>query len=195
MSSAVILIIAHQDIYDRYIVGWAVHEEECETHSHDLFEAISRGRRIRFEYLHADNGHPMKGASLLSFLHALEVKVSFSRPRTSNDNPFIESLFRTLKYSRKYPLRFKSIVQAREWMADFVNWYNTEHMHSAIGYVTPEQVRTGKAQEVFRKRNEVMAEAREENPENWGSRKPVFWKHPEEVILNPEKNQKRRQQG
>ena len=75
---------------------------------------------------------------------------------------------------------------AREWMADFVNWYNTQHLHSAIGYVTPEQIRSGKASEIFAKRNEVMNKAKAENPECWGSRKTIRWEPVNEVILNPE---------
>ena len=175
------------DIFDRNIVSWAVHEEESEVHSRELFETLSRGRNIVFKYLHSDNGVPMRGSSLLAFLRSMDVKVSFSRPRTSNDNPFIESLFRTLKYNAKYPLRFKDIKHAREWMADFVNWYNTKHLHSAIGYVTPEQMRSGKAMEIFRKRNEVMERTKAENPECWGKRKPYIWQYTGEVILNPEK--------
>ena len=174
------------DIFDRSIVGWAVHEEESDVHSRSLFETLSRGEDIIFEYLHSDNGSPMKGSTLMAFLDSLNVKVSFSRPRTSNDNPYIESLFKTLKYSSGYPIRFKDIEHAREWMADFVNWYNTEHLHSSIGYVTPEQLRDGSAADIFKKRNEVMQRAKLENPECWGSRDTICWGAPEEVVLNPE---------
>jgi len=174
------------DIFDRSIVGWAVHEEESDVHSRSLFETLSRGEDIIFEYLHSDNSSPMKGSTLMAFLDSLNVKVSFSRPRTSNDNPYIESLFKTLKYSSGYPIRFKDIEHAREWMADFVNWYNTEHLHSSIGYVTPEQLRDGSAADIFKKRNEVMQRAKLENPECWGSRDTICWGAPEEVVLNPE---------
>ena len=97
------------DIFDRTIVGWSVHEEESDTHSRDLFETLSRSEDIVFEYLHSDNGSPMKGSTLMAFLDSLNVKVSFSRPRTSNDNPYIESLFKTLKYNSGYPIRFNDI--------------------------------------------------------------------------------------
>jgi len=177
------------DIFDRFIVGWTVHEEESEEHSRDLFETLSRGRNILFEFLHSDNGAPMKGSTLLSFLSSMEIKVSFSRPRTSNDNPFIESFFKTMKYTPAYPLKFNDISHAREWMSDFVNWYNTKHLHSSIGFVTPEQMRTGQAKEIFRKRNEVMEQAKMENPECWGSRKTIRWELVNEVILNPENRQ------
>lgn len=174
------------DIFDRSIVGWSVHEEESEIHSRDLFERLTVGKNILFEYLHADNGSPMKGVSLMAFLTEMNVEVSFNRPRTSNDNPFIESLFKTLKYNLKYPVRFKDIASAREWMADFVHWYNTKHLHSTIGYVTPEQMRTGKAFEIFEKRNKVMEKAKAENPERWGSRHTKVWGAPKTVLLNPE---------
>lgn len=175
------------DIFDRFIVGWAVHEEESEEHSLDLFRTISRGRNILFESLHADNGHPMRGTTLVSFLKSMNVKVSFSRPRTSDDNPFIESFFRTLKYNPGYPLRFRDISHAREWMAHFINWYNTEHLHSSLGFVTPQQMRKGKTSEIFTKRNEIMMQAKMENPERWGSRKTIQWIPVKEVLLNPEK--------
>ncbi|MEF9426625.1 MAG: integrase core domain-containing protein, partial [Candidatus Mariimomonas ferrooxydans] len=176
------------DIFDRSIVGWAVHDKESDVHSRDLFEMLSMGRDIIFGYLHSDNGFPMKGSTLMAFLDTLNVKVSFSRPRTSNDNPYIESLFRTIKYSSGYPIRFRDIEHAREWMADFVNWYNTEHLHSSIGYVTPEQLRDGSATDIFKNRNEVMQRAKLENPECWGSRETICWGSPEKVVLNPEKS-------
>jgi len=177
------------DIFDRTIVGWSVHDKESDVHSRDLFETLSRGEDIIFEYLHSDNGSPMKGSTLMAFLDSLNVGVSFSRPRTSNDNPYIESLFKTLKYSSEYPLRFKDIEHAREWMADFVNWYNTEHLHSSIGYVTPEQMRDGSAVDIFKNRNKVMQRAKLKNPECWGSRDTICCGGPGEVVLNPEKKQ------
>ncbi|MFO7736440.1 MAG: IS3 family transposase [bacterium] len=178
------------DIYDRSIVGWSVHTEESEVHSRDLFERVSQGRNIMFSYLHSDNGKPMKGSSLTAFLKDLEVDTSFSRPRTSNDNPFIESFFRTLKYSPKYPLRFEEITEAREWTANFVNWYNTEHRHSALDYVTPHEKRFGKAEKIYAKRNKLMQQIREENPEIWGKRNAKRWGGPDAVFLNPEKDNK-----
>jgi len=176
------------DIFDRTIVGWSVHDRESDVYSRDLFKSLSRGEDIVFEYLHSDNGSPMKGSTLMAFLDSLNVKVSFSRPRTSNDNPYIESLFKTLKYSSGYPIRFRDIEHAREWMADFVNWYNTKHLHSSIGYVTPKQMRDGSAVDIFKKRNEVMQMAKLKNPEYWGSRDTICWGAPEEVVLNPEMN-------
>ncbi|MGM0367084.1 MAG: integrase core domain-containing protein [Actinomycetota bacterium] len=102
--------------------------------------------------------------------------------------PYIESFFKTLKYSSGYPIRFKDIEHARGWMADFVNWYNTEHLHSSIGYITPEQMRDGSAADIFKNRNKVMQRAKRENPEHWGSRDTICWGAPEEVVLNREDN-------
>ena len=137
------------DIYDKCIVGWSVHEEECGVHSRDLFERTLKGRKIKLKALHADNGSPMKGITLRALLKELKVDVSHSRPRISNDNPFSESVFKTMKYRVSYPRFFATLTEAREWMAEFVHWYNTDHLHSSIGYVTPEQMRCGQAQAIF----------------------------------------------
>lgn len=174
------------DIYDRFIVGWAVHEEESDEHSEELFNTLSCDKNVKFSYLHSDNGSIMKGISLMTLLSVLKVNVSFSRPRTSNDNPYIESFFKTLKYDAKYPLRFRDINHAREWMADFVNWYNNVHLHSSVDYVTPAQMRSGEAKMIFTKRNAVMAEAKNLFPERWGKRNTKKWGAPETVFLNPE---------
>ncbi len=173
------------DIFDKSIVGWAIHDTESDGHSRDLFEQVSLGQKVCFEALHSDNGVPMKGITLMALLDYLNVEVSFNRPRVSNDNPFIESLFRTIKYHARYPLRFKDIETARLWMADFVDWYNTCHLHSSIGYVTPQQMRSGEAQIIFARRNATLAQAKSDNPERWGSRQTKIWRAPETVILNP----------
>ena len=173
------------DIYDKSIVGWSIHESESAEHARALFEHIRHGQNIRFENLHSDNGKPMRGVTLMALLESLKVAVSFSRPRVSNDNPFIESLFRTLKYHPGYPLCFDTLEAARVWMADFVNWYNTAHLHSSIGYVTPLQMRSGEAVQLFGERNQVMEEAKAKFPERWGSRQCKQWQRPEMVVLNP----------
>ncbi len=176
------------DIFDRMIVGWAVHEEESEHHSRDLFERTLQGKKNTLRALHSDNGHPMKGISLMALMRELNVEISHSRPRVSNDNPFIESLFKTLKYRVNYPLRFRDLEHAREWLAGFVHWYNTEHLHSAIGHVTPAQLRSGEADEIFEHRNAVMQQAKLNYPERWGARTMKVWAAPHEVVLNPEKS-------
>jgi len=174
------------DIFDKNIIGWAVHEEESGRHSRDLFDRTLKGRKITIRALHADNGSPMKGITLMALLQELKVEVSHSRPRTSNDNPFSESLFKTMKYRVNYPGRFDSLDQARQWLALFVHWYNTEHLHSSIGYITPEQMRTGRAAAIFEQRNATMCQAHTEYPERWGSRPVKQWQVLRKVVLNPD---------
>ena len=152
-----------------------------------MFERILKGRRIRLKALHADNGHPMKGVSLMALLTDLKVDVSHSRPRTSNDNPYIESFFKTMKYHVTYPKAFDTLEETRQWMGDFVNWYNTEHLHSSIGYVTPHQMRYGQANAIFDQRNATLRLAREVQPERWGARSIRQWSINQEVVLNPDK--------
>jgi len=152
-----------------------------------LFYRTLQGKKVKLKALHADNGGPMKGITLMALLRDLKVDVSHSRPRTSNDNPFIESLFKTMKYRVNYPGRFEDLSEARLWMAEFVHWYNTEHLHSSIGYVTPSEMRTGQAEAIFEQRNATMRQAQATHPERWGSRSVKHWKVLREVILNPDK--------
>jgi putative transposase len=150
-----------------------------------LFLRLKARMDLRGVHLHSDNGGPMKGLSFLALLYYLGVSTSFSRPRVSNDNPFIESFFKTLKYTVGYPGRFRDIEHAKEWMADFIDWYNTVHLHSALGYVTPQQRRTGADRKLFSMRNATVAKARAAHPERWGSRSPRQWISESGVTLNP----------
>jgi putative transposase len=134
--------------------------------------------------LHSDNGSPMKSATMLATLQNLGVAPSFSRPQVSNDNPYSESLFRTLKYNAGYSKSFKTIEEAREWISKFVNWYKNEHRHSKIKYVTPMQRHTGEDKEILEKRKKTYKEARMKNPNRW-SRGIRNWDHIDTVYLNP----------
>src|SRR5699024_9167279 len=130
------------DIYSRYIVGWEVHLRESAQHASELIEKASIRQGIHSEQLvlHADNGSPMKGATMLATLQKLGIVPSFSRPSVSDDNPYSESLFRTLKYTPAYPSKpFTDIEQAQTWVHHFVGWYNKEHGQSAIQFVRPAQ--------------------------------------------------------
>lgn len=173
-----------KDIWTKDIVGWEIHDREDDELSSQLFMRLKKKYDMRGIFLRSDNGNPMKGATMLMMLYHLEVIPSYSRPRVSNDNPFIESFFKTLKYTAGYPGHFKSIDHARTWMADFVNWYNTKHRHSSIGYVTPEQRRNGDYKEIFARRNDAVTRARELHPERWVNRQRV-WGCNESVYLNP----------
>ena len=137
--------------------------------------------------LHSDNGSLMKGATMLATLQRLGVIPSFSRPGVSNDNPYSEALFKTLKYSPKYPFKpFDSLLEARTWVDDFVRWYNHDHLHSGIKFVTPEQRHVGKDEMILKHRTEVYAKAKERMPHRW-SRGIRNWKKDCTVLLNPEK--------
>jgi putative transposase len=120
--------------------------------------------------LHADNGNAMKAATMIMMLFQLGIIPSFSRPRVSDDNPYSESFFKTLKCNVRYPHHFDDIEHSRSWSADFVNWYNTEHRHSGIGYVTPQQRHEGLDLPIFESRNKTLDLARELHPERWGKR-------------------------
>lgn len=180
------------DIYSRKIVGWQVHEQECNVLAADLMTDICRREGIKHNQvtLHSDNGGPMKGATMLATLQALGVIPSFSRPSVSNDNPYSESLFRTLKYRPEYPEKsFTDLNTTRTWVQGFVNWYNCEHLHSAINFVTPEQRHTGQEAEILAHRTKVYRQAKARNPERW-SGDIRNWKPVKEVFLNPEKPMK-----
>lgn len=175
------------DVWSRKIVGWAIEtEESAELAQAMLAQALEReGIRRDQLVIHADNGAPMKAATLLAFLQVLGVVPSFSRPSVSNDNPYSESLFRTVKYRPGYPRKgFASIEAARLWMTSFVNWYNTEHRHSALKFVTPQQRHEGADVAILAARARLYEKAKRKNPNRW-SRGTRDWSPVEEVVLNP----------
>jgi transposase InsO family protein len=177
------------DVYSRKIVGWQVYEHESAALAADLMtdicqrEGIVRNQVI----LHSDNGSPMKGATMLATLQQLGVIPSFSRPSVSNDNPYSESLFRTLKYRPEYPEQpFASLQAARGWVQGFVDWYNHEHLHSAINFVTPEQRHKGEDPAILAQRKQVYLKAQSKHPNRW-SGAIRNWEPITVVYLNPEK--------
>lgn len=183
------------DIYSRMIVAWEVHEQEsADLAAHMIRKAFMQHKVSLQEQplvLHSDNGSPMKGSTMLSTLQQLGVQTSFSRPRVSNDNPYSESGFRTMKYRPEYPNHFANLESAREWVHGFVNWYNLEHKHSGIKFQTPYDRHTGHDQQKVVKRDDVYRKAKEQNPERWGSRDTRNWQLPVEVWLNPERSDNR----
>lgn len=161
------------DLYSRKIIAWSVHEEECALLASELAgEACYREGILPGEViLHADNGAPMKGSTMLEKLHDLGVMPSFSRPAVSDDNPFSEALFRTLKYRPEYPERaFETLAAARAWMEDFVAWYNDEHCHSALKFVTPSARHEGHDIAILANRDEVYRQAKERQPNRWSGK-------------------------
>ena len=159
-----------EDLYDRSIVAWMIFENESDEHSHELFEYACNKENAHPDFVHSDNGNPMKGVTLVALYYQLGIVPSFSRPRVSDDNPFIESFFKTLKYKCGYPRYFKDLNHARSWFADFIHWYNFEHKHSGLQYITPMQKRMGLHFEMFKNRNQVICKARERNPLRWSSK-------------------------
>lgn len=176
------------DVWSRKIVGWTVQENETAEHASTMIEAACAREGIQRDQLvlHSDNGGPMKGATLLATLQVLGIITSFSRPRVSDDNPYSEALFRTVKYRPEYPTRpFVTIEDARQWVAWFVRWYNSVHRHSAIRYVTPEQRHSGRQEEILTARREVYEAARAARPDRW-SGAVRDWSSVRTVVLNPE---------
>lgn len=167
-------------------MGWEVHESESMELSSKLLEKICLAENIDKNqlHLHSDNGGPMKGATMLVTMQWLGVVPSFSRPSVSNDNPFSESMFRTLKYCPQYPSQpFEDIDSARCWVKAFVAWYNTEHLHSGIKFVTPESKHQNHDISILNKCDLVYQEAKEKNPKRW-SGKTRNWRPIECVKLN-----------
>jgi transposase InsO family protein len=175
------------DIFSRMIVGWAVHEKESsELASALISEAcLKHGVDPEKLILHSDNGGPMKGATMLATLQWLGIVPSFSRPSVSDDNAFSEALFRTLKYRPEYPSTpFENLKAAENWVREFVGWYNCEHRHSGIRFVTPSSRHYGEDRRILANREEVYEEAREKNPNRWSGR-IRNWEPIVEVKLNP----------
>jgi putative transposase len=186
------------DLYSRKIVGWEVHETESGDHASALIKRSYLSESIAHQnktlVLHADNGAPMKAATLLSTLQFLGVASSHSRPRVSNDNAYVEALFRTCKYRPDYPAHgFANIDSARQWVSDFVYWYNTLHRHSGIRFVTPSQRHQQHDVAVLKKRHELYEAARSRHPERW-SGSTRNWAPIKSVYLNPERNKETERQ-
>lgn len=178
-----------KDIHSRLLVANEVHDAESADHAGELIRKACLRERIagRPLVLHSDNGSAMKGAVMLATLHELGVASSFSRPRVSNDNAYAEALFRTAKYCPLWPeCPFDTLDEARAWVNRFVAWYNHEHRHSALNYVTPSQRHAGHAEELLAARAVLYAKARQQHPARW-SRQTRDWTLANEVYLNPER--------
>ena len=181
------------DVYSRMIVAWEVHEtESAENASQMITKACLRHGIAAASaplVLHSDNGSAMKGATMLSTLQRLGVVSSFSRPRVSDDNPFSEAIFRTLKYRPDYPCKaFTNVSAAREWVHGFTQWYNEEHKHSGLKFISPGQRHRGESEAIQSHRAKVYALAKKRTPERWGSRPTRDWKLDKEVWLNPDQS-------
>ena len=158
------------DIFSRKITGWEIYDCESSKHASEVVLRAALSERLNGIplILHSDNGSPMKGSSLLVTLNNLGIEPSYSRPQVSNDNPYSESLFRTLKYRPAYPYQgFSDIEKARDWVHQFVRWYNGEHRHSGLNFITPNQRHQGLDVEIMEKRQTVYEAAKSIHPERW----------------------------
>lgn len=174
------------DIYSRLVVGWLLADRECEELARRLLEQSYRKHGVQPGQLtiHADRGAPMKSKSVKQLLTDLEVRPSHSRPRVSNDNPFSEAGFKTLKYSPDFPLRFGSFEEAQEFCRDYFVWYNQEHYHTGIALLTPAQVHYGETEAILAKRQATLNAAFDQAPQQFGHRRPQVTRLPETVWIN-----------
>lgn len=180
------------DLYSRKIVGWEVHDVDHADHAAHLVRRTALAEGIAAmgtkPVLHGDNGSTLKATTVLAMLNWLGVKPSYSRPRVSDDNAYAESLFRTAKYRPEFPARgFADLDQARIWATGFVHWYNFDHRHSGIRYVSPAQRHAGDDHTILAARHALYLQARELNPARWaGSTRN--WTPIGAVTLNPERD-------
>jgi len=182
------------DLYSRLIVGWEVHDKDDSDHAAELLKrtALAEGVHGMAEkpVLHGDNGSTVKKGTVITTLQWLGIKASHSRPRVSDDNAFAESLFKTAKYRPEFPSQgFADLEAARLWAREFANWYNFEHRHSGIGYVTPAQRHQGEDIALLEARHKTYLEARKKHPNRW-SGPTRNWSHIERVTLNPDRKSK-----
>jgi transposase InsO family protein len=170
------------DIFSRAIMGWEIHETENAEASAALCDRLVKRWKARGVLIRSDNGGPMRAYHMLATMQELGVVPSFSRPSVSNDNPFSEALFKTVKYTAGYPDSFQTIEEARAWMVKFAGWYNHVHLHSGISYVTPMQRHSGRDVAILAKRHATYAAARAAHPERW-ARDHKSWNWISEVYL------------
>jgi putative transposase len=176
------------DIFSRKIVGADVYEQELGELVADFLQRTIWSEKCinKNTVLHSDNGAPMRSFTMQAKMRDLGVASSYSKPRVSNDNPYSESLFRTTKYHHSWPKDgFKSLAEAREWVTNFVSWYNKIHKHSGIKYVTPEQRHNGLDTQLLLNRKETYLKAQQANPSRWRNN-IRNWDYIDEVFLNPE---------
>jgi putative transposase len=180
------------DIYDRCITGCRVEENQSSKLAAEMIEdaILKRGANSSNLVLHSDNGGPMKGSIMSVTLDKLGVIKTFNRPSVSNDNSYSESLFKTLKYRLQNPLMpFGSLEEASKWSESFVKWYNEEHLHSGIKYITPNQRFRGEDKAILEKRKKLYEKTMAKNPLRWINKWTKNWDRIDTVYLNKRKDQ------
>jgi len=178
------------DIFSRYVVGWMIAERESATLAKRLITESCGKQNIVEEQLtlHADRGSSMKSKVVAQLLCDLGVTKTHSRPHVSNDNPFSESQFKTMKYRPEYPHRFGSIQDARVFAVDFFQWYNEEHHHSGIALYTPSDVHYGRVEQIQQDRQATLDAAYQQHPHRFVNKPPEAARPPQAVWINPPKN-------
>lgn len=174
------------DLFSRYAVGWMLASRECNTLAQKLIEQSCQKQSIGPNQLiiHSDRGPSMSSKPVALLLADLGVIKSHSRPHVSNDNPYSEAQFKTLKYRPEFPERFGSLEDARSFCWRFFSWYNNEHYHSGIGYLTPEQVQSGLSQRIVKEREAVLIDAYQRYPDRFKRGIPKPMPLPETVWIN-----------
>ncbi|WFE68179.1 integrase core domain-containing protein [Thiomicrospira sp. R3] len=189
MKNTTTILTNTGDLYSRYGVSWEVHAAETGHNATELMnQAVIKQKLVNAPkpVLHSDNGSIMKSMTLKAKLESLGIQQSFSRPRVSNDNAYIESFFRTLKYVPNWPTKgFSDIEHARRWVQSFMGWYNEQHLHSRLKFVTPGQRYRGEDKQILTKRAQVYEQAKAKNPARWRS-KVRDWTPIGAVALNPD---------
>ncbi len=174
------------DVFSRYVVAWLLAERESAYLATRLIEQtiVSAGIAADQLTVHADRGAPMTSKSIAQMLADLGVERSHSRPRVSNDNPFSEAQFKTMKYCPAWPGQFSGYRHAREWSASFTGWYNHDHRHEGIGFFTPADVHFGRHIEIAHVRRSTLGTAYAAHPERFVSGPPTPPSVPSEVWIN-----------
>jgi len=174
------------DLFSRYVVGWMVAAKECKHLAAQLFaETVARHGMEPGLTVHSDRGAAMKSDTLAQLLASLGVDQSFSRPRVSNDNPFQESHFKTMKYQPDYPGRFASVLHARAWLQDFFGWHNDDHHHTGLALFTPAEVFFHRVPAVHSVRQDALDAAYALHPGRFPNGPPKAALPPAEVNINP----------
>ena len=186
VKGASIKLYVCMDLYSRFVVGWYLSPSESTAEASHFLKTLAQRENIEASELiiHADNGGPMRGRALADLLESLGIERSHSRPRTSNDNAFSESQFKTMKYRPTYPKYFETETDARTWCREFFAWYNNDHRHESLALLTPGDVYTGRVENKLAARNETLAAAFEMHPERFVKGAPTAKKPPTEVSLN-----------
>ena len=177
------------DMFSRYVVGWMIAERELASLAKTLIEQSCQKEGIQKAHLtiHSDNGKVMRSKSLALLYADLGINASFTRPYTSDDNPYSEAQFKTLKYRPTYPDRFGSIHEAHAWARRFFSWYNHDHYHTGLNLLTPASVHHGQASGIQQQRQQVLTTAFVAHPERFVKAKPVVAEPPQAVWINPPK--------